>query len=271
MAEFDRQLEHLGAHLDYPPTPPIAQAIALRLQEGDATTRAHRGVSWRPRTARVAVLAAALLLLLAGVVVAAVPTARHALLDLVGLSGATVERVPALPDGVEAHLRDVLGAPATLESATDSLGFRPLLPTRLGEPNGIFATQPGDFAPPGGELSLTYAPRPGLPESNYTGVGLLVNEVNGNLAPGTFGKLMPPGTRAVRLRIDGHLAVWLEGLHGFFRRLHGFYYRDSQPIFRIGRVRLAANTLLIQRGPVMVRLEGEFGLGRATAIARSLR
>jgi hypothetical protein len=271
MAEFDRQLEQLGAHLDYPPTPPIAQTVALRLQEDDGATQAHRGVAWRPRTARVAVLAAALLLLLAGGVVAAVPTARHALLDLVGLRGATVERVPALPDGVESHLRDVLGASTTLESATDSLGFRPLLPTRLGEPNGIFATQPGDLAPPGGELSLTYAPRPGLPESKYTGVGLLVNEVNGELAPMFFGKFMPPGSRIVRLRIDGYSAAWLEGLHGFNRQLHGFYYRDSQPILRIGRVRLTANTLLLQRGPVMVRLEGEFDLKRATAIARSLR
>lgn len=270
MTELDRRLEQLGADLDYPPTPSIAQQVARRLREGEAAEPPRR-VAWRPRTARVAVLAAALLLLLAGGVVAAVPTVRHALLDLVGLRGATVERVPTLPAGVEAHLRDVLGAPTTLESATDSLGFRPLVPTRLGQPNGVFATQPGDLAPPGGELSLTYAPRPGLPESKYTGVGLLVNEVNGDLAPIFFAKFMPPSSRLVRLRIDGHPAAWLEGLHGFQRRLHGFYYRDSQPILRIGRVRLTANTLLIQRGPVMVRLEGEFDLERATAIARSLR
>lgn len=270
MTQLERELMQVGTHLAYPPTPPMAPTVATRLREADDARR--RGAPWRPRTARVAVLAAALLLLLAGAVVAAVPTARHALLDLVGIRGVTVERVPALPDGVEAHFHDVLGEPTTLESATDSLGFRPLLPAQLGEPNGIFVALPQErFAPPGGELSLTYAPRAGLPESKYTGVGLLVNEVNGNLAPGTFGKLMPPGAQAERLRIDGHLAVWLEGLHGFFRRLHGFYYRDSQPIFRIGRVRLAANTLLIQRGSVLVRIEGEFSLSQATTIARSLR
>lgn len=269
MDELDRKLRQLGAEVAYPPTPLLDEAVAARLrQEGTAR---RRGFSRRPRTARVAVLAAVLFLLLAGGVVAAVPAARDAVLDLVGLRGVSVEHVRALPAGVETHLGEVLGKPKTLEAAEDSLGFAPLLPADLGAPNGVFAGGPAGFAPPGGEISLTYAPRPGLPQSKYTGVGLLISEVDGNLAPGTFGKLMPPGARAVRLEIDGHLAIWLAGLHGFFRRLHGFYYRDSEPIFRIGRVRLSSNALLIQRGRVLVRLEGEFELERATQIARSLR
>jgi hypothetical protein len=267
MAELERKLKQLGGEVSYPPTPPLAQAVASRLREDSAERRGT--VRWRPRTARVALLAAALLLLLVGGVVAAVPAARHTLLDLVGLRGATIERVPALPDDVETRLGDVLGKPTTLESAKQSLAFRPLLPTVLGEPNGVFDA--GDLAPPGGEFSATYAPRPGLPESKYTGVGLLINEVNGDFAPGFFGKFVTPRSRVRRLRIDGHPAIWLAGLHGFQRQLHGYYYRDSQPMFRIGRVRLTSSTLLVQRGPVLVRLEGEFNLGHAIAIARSLR
>jgi len=193
-------------------------------------------------------------------VVAAVPSARHALLDLVGLRGATVERVESLPDDVEARLGVGLGKPTTLEPARRSLAFRPLLPAQLGEPNGVFVLDDA----PGGELSLTYAPRPGLPRSRYTGVGLLLNEINGNFAPGFFGKLVPRGVRLEWLRVAGRLALWIPGLHQFF-------YKDSTHTFRIGRTRLAGNTLLVQHGLVMVRIEGAFGLAKATAIDRSLR
>jgi regulation of enolase protein 1 (concanavalin A-like superfamily) len=82
---------------------------------------------------------------------------------------------------------------------------------------------------------------------------------------------MPPTTRAVRFRLDGDLALWIEGLHGFYRQLHGYYYKDSEHNFRTGRVRLTGNSLLVQRGPVLVRLEGEFGLAEATTLARTLR
>jgi hypothetical protein len=65
--------------------------------------------------------------------------------------------------------------------------------------------------------------------------------------------------------VDGHDAIWVEGLHRFF-------FRDATThTYRIGRTRLAGNTLLIQRGPVMVRIESKFGLERAIAIAGSLR
>jgi hypothetical protein len=267
MTELDRELQRLAAEVAYPRTPELSGAVGDRLREGGAGR--GRALPWRPRTTRVAVIACALFLLLVGGVVAAVPAARHTLLDLVGLRGATVERVPALPEAIEARLGEVVGEPMTLKAVEDSLAFEPLLPTRLGEPNGVFGA--GDEAPPGGELSLTYAPRPGIPQSRYTGVGVLVNEIDGAFAPGFYGKFVSPRSRVLRLRVDDHPAVWLAGLHAFYRRLHGYPYQDSQPIYRIARVRLAANTLLVQRGPVLVRIEGELGLGQATDIARSLR
>jgi hypothetical protein len=135
-----------------------------------------------------------------------------------------------------------------------------VLPASLGDPNGVYVAV--HLPPPGGELSLTYAPRPGLPQSRYTGVGLLLNEIDGTFAPGFFGKLAPRGVRIQRLRVDGHEAIWVRGLHEFF-------YKDYS--YRQARTRLAANTLLVQHGPVMVRIEGKFGLVTAKAIARSLR
>lgn len=83
------------------------------------------------------------------------------------------------------------------------------------------------------------------------------------MGPGFFGKLVPRGVRIMRLRIDGHYAIWVEGLHEFF-------YKDATiHTFRLGRTRLADNTLLVQRGPVMIRIEGEFvtsGLPQAEAL-----
>jgi len=259
VAELERQLRQLGAEVEYPPTPQLAQSVAEHLADEGAESRRPR-LSWQPLSTRAALLAVALVLVLAGSVVAAVPAARNALLDLVGLRGATVERVPALPDDVEARLGIGLGRPTTLESAQSSLAFQPLLPAQLGEPNGVFL----NHDPPGGELSLVYTTRPGLPRSRYTGVGLLINEINGNFAPGFFGKLAPRGVRIEWLRIDGEPAIWVQGLHEFF-------YKDATHTYRISRTRLAGNTLLVQRGPIVVRIEGRFGLDRALAIARSLR
>jgi len=263
MTEFERRLGQLGGELEYPPTPPIAAAVTQRLGVDDAAGRRRGGRAW-PLTARAALLCAALFLLLVGGVVAAVPSARHAVLDLVGLRGATIERVPSLPGGVGAWPGVGATRASTVESARRSLSFRPLLPARLGEPDGVFLAA-DEVRPPGGELLLTYAPRAGLPRSRYTGVGLLLSEINGNFAPGFFGKMVPRGVPIVRLRVAGNYAIWVEGLHQFF-------YKDAEiHTFRIGRTRLAGNTLLVQRGAVMVRIEGKVGLERAKAIAASLR
>ena len=110
MADLERQLRQLGAEVEYPPTPQLARAVTQRLAGEGVESRRPRP-SWRPLSARAALLAAALVLVLVGSVVAAVPAARDALLDLVGLRGATVERVPSLPDDVEAQLGIGLGGP----------------------------------------------------------------------------------------------------------------------------------------------------------------
>jgi hypothetical protein len=255
MSELERQLRALGTAVELPPVPPLAASVATRLE----TERRRRpAVAWRPLSRRTALLAAALVLLLAGTVVAAVPGARDAVLEFVGLRGGAVERVRTLPAGTEARPGLGLGRSFTsVEAAAPVLAFEPLLPAG-DEPDGVFVAHP----PPGGQLSLTYPPGPGLPRSRYTGVGLLVNEVRGDFAPGFYGKMAPRGVRIERLEIAGRPAIWVEGLHRFqyFDRDHGY--------FRIERARLAANTLLYQHGRVLVRIEGELSLEEATAVAR---
>jgi hypothetical protein len=255
MPDLESRLRALGEQIKYPPTPPIAAEVGRRL-EAQPHQRPHRV----PRL-RVALVVSLALLILAAGAAAAVPSTRHAILDFLGLRGETIERVPELPHGVRAKPSWRLGLPTTLETAEDTLPFSALLPTELGDPNGVFISS----EVPRGELNLTYAPRPGLPRSRLTGVGLLVNELNGHFSPAFHGKLLPPGARIEKFGIEGNYAIWIEGLHVFF------FKPAADHTFHIGRARLAANALLVQRGEVMVRLEGEFDRSTAIDIARSLQ
>jgi hypothetical protein len=254
-APLEQALRELAAEVEYPPTPPLAAAVAGRLEAG------RRPARRRSPARRAALPAAALVLLLAGTVIAAVPGARHAVLDLFGLRGATVERVGALPDDVVARPGLGLGRPVTPAQVRHRLAFDPLLPTGLGEPDGVFVSP----IPPGGQLSLTYPPGPETaPRSRYTGVGLLINEVRGLILPAFYGKMVPRGVRIERLEIEGRPAVWVRGLHEF-------QYVDRNHTFRIDRTRLAGRALLVQYRWLTVRIEGELSLAEATRIARSLR
>lgn len=257
MSEFERRLADLGEHLEFPATPHLAEMVGADLRAAAARPAARRQTPG-PRLALLTVL---VLLALVGGAVAAVPSTRHAVLEFLGLRAETIERVPRLPENLRAKPAWQLGRPTTLAAARPQLSFEPLLPRAVGEPNGVFLNR----GVPGHSLNLTYPPQEGLRHSRLTGVGLLVNELNGQAAPGFFGKMVPLDARIERFRIDGQFAVWIEGLHAFF------YKPAADHTFHIGHSRLAANALLVQRGDVMVRLEGEFDKARAVEIARSLR
>jgi hypothetical protein len=117
---------------------------------------------------------------------------------------------------------------------------------------------------PGGELSLTYLARPGLPRARTTRLGALVSEFRGDLSPDYLGKIVGPATSVERLRLDGQPALWVEGAPHFF-----FYRHDGR--FVDSTLRLAQNVLLLEHGRLLVRLEGAFDRDRAVAMARSLR
>ena len=209
---------------------------------------------------RALALALVALLVLAGGVLAAVPSVRDAVLEFFGLQGATVERREQLPAAPEPRPLQ-LGERMTLDDASQALGFTPLVPADPGRPDSVFVRR--DI--PGGELSLAYRPRPGLPEAASTGLGLLVSEFRGDLVPEYVGKLAPEATRIERLRLGGERAIWIEGTP------HFFFYRRPDGLSSERTLRLAANVLLLERGDTLVRLEGGVGLERALEIARSLR
>ncbi|HEV7845363.1 MAG TPA: hypothetical protein VGO83_03845 [Thermoleophilaceae bacterium] len=264
MSELERQLSQLGRELDWPATPDLAPRVAERLaaeRRRPAATDAARRV-WPPPLGRPLAAALVALLVLAGGVLAAVPGARDAVLDLFGLRGATVERREQLPPGPERPAGSLeLGRPTSLAAAAKRLAFEPLVPRAAGRPDGIFVSH----GVPGGRLSLAYRARPGLPEARSTGLGLLVEEFRGDLAPEYLGKVTGQATRVERFRVGGERAVWLEGAP------HYFFYRRSANQFAEHELRIAQNVLLLERGPLLVRLEGAFGRERAVELARSLR
>jgi hypothetical protein len=252
MPELERMLSGLGRELDWPPTPELTGGVMARLDEQRVPRR-------RPRLPlrRVLALAAVALLLLAGAAFAAVPGVRDAVLDFLGLRGATVERRATLPTPPPERPLD-LGERTTLDDAR--IGFEPLVPGELGPPAGVYVRS----GPPGGELSLAYAARPGLPRAGSTRLGLLVTQFRGDLSPEYVSKVTGTGTSAERLSIDGDAAIWVSGAP------HFFFYRGPDGQIVEGQLRLADNVLLVQRGPLLIRLEGAFDRERALELARSL-
>jgi hypothetical protein len=291
MRDLEQTLVRIGAELDWPETPDLASSVTARLAATAAEQPAPRaevpapGAEPTPSAAepappaargplrsrlagllpprglrRALVLALVSLLVLSGAVFAAVPGVRDAVLEFIGLQGATVERREDLPPPPPIEPLD-LGARTTLEAAPERLAFDPLVPEDPGDPDGVYVS---DRAP-GGELSLTYRPSEDLPRSRTTGLGLLVTEIRGDLMPDFFQKLAPQGAVIEELRINGEPAAWIEGAEHFF-----FYRAPSGEVVE-DELRLAQNVLLMQRGPMLIRLEGAFDRDRALEIAASLR
>jgi hypothetical protein len=154
----------------------------------------------------------------------------------------------------------LLGEPTTLADAPGELGFEPLVPRALGPPDRVHV----DPGVPGGALALVYRPSSSLPPTTTTGVGLLVTELRGRIAGEYLHKVVPQTSTVERLRVDGRRAAWIAGAP------HFFFYGSQESRFEEHELEVAQNVLLLDHGPVLVRLEGAFGRREAVRIARSL-
>jgi hypothetical protein len=261
MRDLEQTLIEIGRELEWPETPDLASSVPARLEAAPSPRAPRLAGLLPPRGLRRAlVLALVSLLVLSGAVFAAVPGVRDAVLEFIGLQGATVEQREDLPPAPPIEPLD-LGARTTLEAADERLAFDPLVPADPGEPDGVYVSDRAR----GGELSLTYGPREGLPRAGTTGLGLLVTQFRGDLTPEFFGKLAGPGASLEELSVDGEPAAWIEGAE------HFFFYRGPNREVIEDELRLAQNVLLMQRGPLLVRLEGAFDRDRGLEIAASLR
>jgi hypothetical protein len=164
---------------------------------------------------------------------------------------------------VGANLR--LGRRVGLGEVEAQVQYRVLRPTlsELGPPDEVYVGEP----PPGGQVAFVYRARPGLPDAAETGVGLLMMQFRGGLEtdPGSFMKMLGPGTSLEQVMVAGAGGLWIEG------RLHTFFYRDARGQPQSESVRLAGNVLLWEQASLTLRLEGPLTKERALEIAASVR
>jgi hypothetical protein len=259
MTDLDRELREL--RVQWPPTPEISAVVRERLAAPARPARAPRG--GRRRTLAYAL--AALLAVAAGGL-AASPAARSAILELLGLKGATIERrepnAPPPPPRRAPLGADLgLGEAVTLPQARRAAGFAVVVPSlpELGPPDAVYFS---DARPAGGRVSLVYGPRPGIARAETTGAGVLVTEFRAVAEP-VIGKAAGGATRVRRLRVDGEPAFFLEGSHGF-----AFLEEGGDTAFEDQR--LAGNTLLVERDGLLLRVEGDLSQAAAVRIARSV-
>jgi hypothetical protein len=221
-ADLVHDLRRLGDELEWPATPDVAATVTERLagEKLPPVRPRHR----RRRRGLAVALAAALLVPAAGAV--AFPGARDDVLEWLGLKSVEVERVPQLPPGAREPARSELGGRVTLAEATRRAGFEPIVPPRLGPPREVRERD--------GVVTLVYDR------------GLRLAQLPGAFDHALLRKIVGP-SNDVRGVPEG---VFIEGRHVYlYLRPDGAVAQDE--------TRIAHNTLITERGDVLLRLEGD--------------
>jgi hypothetical protein len=240
----------------WPASPPLASIVAERIRETERLPQLRPRLSLPSRRRTVLILVAATLLLAAAAVAAGL---------VVRIGAETVTQVPgpptSLPSGVLSPA--VLGDPSTLGAAAATTGFEPLVPSRLGEPSGLWvgATPPGETGSKGSRVVLAWRPTPALPAVDDLPWGAVLIEFHGQSE--LAAKTMFEGTGQIRgVTVDGQNGVWLTGVHTIaFAPMDG-----GEPL----ELRVTGNVLVWQRGDLTLRLETSLGLPSALEVARSI-
>lgn len=245
MTELERTLVELGRARDHPPVPDLADAVAARLHA--------RPSHCNPRVRRRGAIVLMLVLVLPAGAVAAVPPVREAVLDAFGIGAVRIERTTTTPRAPAGRPLD-LGRPVKPVAAAAVVDFDVVVAdVRLGSPTEAYVRS----APAGPALTFVYAPT--------AGSRLLLTEFRGARAADLVGKLVGRSTTVERVRVNGERGVWLTG------RPHEVAFLDARGRLRTDRLSLAGDTLLWQRGPLTLRLEGAASKAAALRVARSVR
>ena len=262
MAEhrLEDRLRALRDDVEWPSTPDLASAVVarvsaspqaaarpFRLPDGLRTPSSGPSVrgGGRPGRRRLIVAVALALLVPVGGAVA-FPSARDDVLDWLGLKGAEVRRAPELPPARAPEIEE-LGRRVTLGEAARIARFRPAVPAALGEPREVRVD------PATRTVTLVYD-------------GVLVAQTPGALTRLLVDKVLTTRSGVRSVEVDGARGVFIDGAP------HTYLYRRPDGSTGEDRARLAGDTLLFNRGDLLVRVEGRrLALDRALAIAHSLR
>jgi hypothetical protein len=219
--------------VEWAATPELAPGVVARVSS-ERRPRVVRLPLSRPK--RIALIAAATVLLLAGAAVAAK--------IIIDLGAVVVEYTPSRPGLLPTPSIVPTGEPITLREASVLLGRDVALPTQLGEPDRVWAdtvfTESGKVP----RVTLAWRARPGLPqiEGARYGAVLVVFEGDANQAS----KEIYEDTGVLRFEtVDGVDYYWTKGTHLLqLLTSEGVIY-----------VRVDGNVLLWRDGPHTMRLE----------------
>ena len=255
-AELEAMLSDLAGWIDWPATPQLKVVIDERAAV----------VPLRPRFQTRWAMAAVAVLVILATLLAYTPT-RTAIADWLNLHinirRTTVLPTPSpLPSGTLGSNLG-LGTQTTLDGAQANVKWHVLVPSRLGTPDAVYLQLPPDGAS-GGEVSLVYATSPGIPVSTETGVAVLVTEARGSVNEQFFAKTLNDTTTIEQVTVNGHQGWWISG------QPHVFVFLDSDGTPRFETLRLATNTLVIDDGGTIVRIEGHMTRSQALQIAGTL-
>lgn len=251
----------------------VAPAVLRRIGERSPGTRRRRWalrgngplVSWRSALAAVATVALA-----AGLVVAAVPSARHTVARWFGVGAVEVRRQPvdtppptASPDTttpattvLAPSVVDLFGPAVTADEARRRTGLVVPLIDGLGTPSIHI-----DERPPGGGVVVVYPSSDASPATNVDGVGVMIEVLRGEVNRPIYAKLAAGGTTIVDTEVGGLPGLFLGG------DAHLIAYIDADGEFVDDTARLAGNTVLWDVGELTYRLESALPLEQAVALA----
>jgi hypothetical protein len=257
--ELEEQLVALGAELAWPPTPDLAARVSSRIT---ARVVVLRGPWYQSRWA----IAAAAVVIALTALLAYNPT-REAIADWVNVH-VLFQRVNVLPTPSPQPPGPLgerlgLGGRTTLAGAQKTVTWPVMIPARLGSPDEVYLQLPPD-GPSLGEVTLVYSTRPGIPVSGETGVAVLITEARGGINEQFFGKMLGSDATLEAVTVAGHHGYWVSGSP------HRFVFLDANGNFRDETMRLATNTLILDEGGTVVRIEGNLTKAQAMEIAASL-
>ena len=231
MSELELRLSALRDELTWPETPRLEAAFDRR------PARASR-------VRQLALGFAILLAVLAGVL-AFSPGARSALLEIFHLKGATVERVERLPE-VDVQAID-FGERVSREEAERRVGFNLV---DLGEPDAVFVR--------GTRMaSLVYG--------SVEKPRLVLSELRGEVWEGMIKKVGSSRTRIEQVKVGAERGLFITGDQHFVMFFNENGAIDDEQTY------LAGTVLLWNRGPLLLRLEGDLTRAEALQLADSVK
>jgi hypothetical protein len=237
---LDAALAELATAIDFPPTP------RLRVSVGEPLAEPPRR-RWFAPVPRALVLAVIGLLVLA-------TTAAALVILLPGLRITPVPNLPpaSVPDGPLAS-RLALGRETAISDVVR------LAPRALGPPDEAYAMADGAV------VSLVYRASEELPELDGSGIGLLLQAIDGVLEREQIEKLvLEVDVSVTAVRVDGATGYWISGPPHLLR------YLGPGGEVRSEATRLVGDALVWERDGQLFRIESGLGLDETMRIAETI-